>query len=563
MAETLPRQFGRYELLSVVLRDGFGTIYRANDTHYDREVWVRVLDGDLASDERTSDQFQRAARLASGLSHPNVPIVHEVGEADGLPFLSFRPAEGITLAERLRAESPIFPLRAAFIVSQITDALEYLNERWMSHGNLQDHSIWLSADDQVMLLDFGMALGMHAPEKDTEALANLAHEMVVGAPFSRTDATMRRPGIPWRRAEDRLGAEMWAILMRGVGHEGKPYAGFKEFRDDFVRAAETAGPPPRESRRLRLREQRGRARALAQQAGAAARLGQWERVSDLAGHALRLNPKDAEARQWLSRAMRVVGGEAPETLGPVLRKSRRRRYPIGLLLAAAVIVAGIGGGIWALTRPREAANPTATITLTPRPTQTAALPSATSVPIVVPTDTPIPTRVPPTATTAPATATTAPTDTPTPAPPTDTPTRAPTQTPVPPSPTPTRALHPAPTLLSPPNELHFEPQQTIVLQWSSVGPLADDEWYVVRVPHPLGEEVGVTRDTRWQVPTYVWLLRPLSGRFFWSVSVRVRISDEIPGNADLWPAAGAESAARSFVWLAGTRTPTPAPTPAP
>jgi hypothetical protein len=111
--------------------------------------------------------------------------------------------------------------------------------------------------------------------------------------------------------------------------------------------------------------------------------------------------------------------------------------------------------------------------------------------------------------------------------------------------------------------MHFEPQEAIVLSWSDVGPLAADEWYVVRIPHPLGEEVGVTRDTQWRVPAYVWLLRPPSGRLFWSVSVRVRASDEIPGNADLWPAAGAESAARSFVWLAGTRTPTPTATPAP
>ena len=561
MAETLPRQFGRYELLSVVLRDGFGTIYRANDTHYDREVWVRVLDGDLASDERTAEAFRRGARLASGLSHPNLPIVYEVGEADGLPFLSFRPAEGITLAERLRTESPIFPLRAAFIVSQVTDALEYLNERWMSHGNLQDHSIWLSADDQVMLLDFGMALGMHTVEKDTEALANLAHEMVVGAPFSRTDATMRRPGIPWRRAADRLGTEMWEILMRGVGHEGKPYAGFKEFRDDFVSAAETAEPPPRESRRQRIREQRERARALAQQAGAAARLGQWERVSELAGHALRLNPKDEEARQWLRRATRVLGGESPETLGPVIRKPARRRYPIGILLAAVVLVAAIGGGIWALTRPKQAAPPASTMTPTPRPTLTRALPTSTTVMVIAPTDTPQPTPAPPTPTntSAPARAT----DTSTPLPPTATATTPPTRTRVPPTATPTRALHAAPTLVSPPNETQFQPRDIITLRWSDVGPLADDEWYVVRIPHPQGEEVGVTRETQWQVPAYVWLLRPSSGRLYWSVSVRVRASEGIPGNADLWPAAGAESPASSFVWLAGTRTPTPTPTTTP
>lgn len=554
MAETFPRQFGRYELQGVVLRDGFGTIYRAHDTHYDRDVWVRVLDGDLASDPATSEQFQRAARLAASLSHPNLPLVYEVGEAEGLPFFSFRPAEGVTLSDRLRAESPIFPLRAAFIVSQIADALQYLNERWLSHGNLQDRSVWLSDDDQVMLLDFGMALGVHTPEKDAQALANLAHEMVVGAPFSRTDATMRRPGIPWRRAEDRLGPEMWQILMRGVGYEGKPFSDFREFADAFVQAAQTAGPPPRESRRKRRQEQRRRAQALAQQARAAARLGQWGRVAELAGHALRLNPKDAEARQWLRRATRVLGGEAPEAAPASRRRATPRRRYAAALLAIVALAAAVGGGIWALTRPHSAAP--ATAAPTPRPTEVQR-PTATATPVIViaPTDTPRPTVAP--------TAAEIPTDTPTPPASTPTPTQAPTRTPQPPTltPTATHALHPAPTLLSPPNEMHFEPQEAIVLRWTDVGPLADDEWYVVRIPHERGEEVGVTRDTQWQVPAYVWLLRPPSGRLFWSVSVRVRASEGIPGNADLWPAAGAESAPRSFVWLAGTRTPTPTPTP--
>ncbi len=116
MAETFPRRFGRYELRGVVLRDGFGTIYEAHDTHYDRDIWIRVLDGDLASDAPTAEQFRRAARLASSLSHPNLPLVYEVGENDGLPFLAFRPPEGVALADRLRTESPIFPLRAAFIL---------------------------------------------------------------------------------------------------------------------------------------------------------------------------------------------------------------------------------------------------------------------------------------------------------------------------------------------------------------------------------------------------------------------------------------------------------------
>lgn len=557
MAETFPRRFGRYELRGVVLRDGFGTIYEAHDTHYDRDVWLRVLDGDLASDAPTAERFRRAARLASSLSHPNLPLVYEVGENDGPPFLAFRPPEGVALADRLRTESPIFPLRAAFIVGQIADVLQYLNERWLSHGNLHDRSVWLSDEDQVTLLDFGMAPGIHTPEKDVEALANLAHEMVVGAPFARTDATMRRPGIPWRRAEDRLGTEMWQILMRGVGYEGKPFADFREFSDAFARAAETAGPPPRESRRKRRQEQRRRAQALAQQARAAARLGQWERVAELAGYALRLNPRNAEARQWGRRASRVLAGEVPETAAPPARPRRtvKRRYAATLVAFVAILVV-VGGGIWALARPKPAPAPLATPAPTARPTlASTAAPTATVAVVVAPTDTPRPSGMP--------TATPAPTDTPTPVPPTFTPTAGPTDTPRPPTPTPTRAPHPAPALLAPPDGMHFEPQETILLRWTDVGPLADDEWYVVRIPHEYGEEVGVTRETQWQIPAYVWLLRPPSGRLYWSVSVRVRITDEIPGNADQWPAAGAESPPRSFVWLAGTRTPTPMPTPTP
>lgn len=553
MAEELPRQFGRYQLLSVVMRDGFGTVYRAHDTRYERDVWVRVLDADLASDPATAEQFERAARLASTVSHPNLPQVYEIGIADDLPFTSFQPPDGVSLAERLLQESPIFPLRAAFIVSQTTDALQHLHDRWLSHGNLHDRSIWLSPDDQVMLLDMGMAPGVHTPEGDTQALANLAHEMVVGAPFARTDDTMRRPGIPWRRAEDRLGGEMWDILMRGVGYQGKPYESVQAFCDDFVQAAGTAGPPPRESRRHRRRDQRARAQALAQQAGAAARLGQWERVAELAGHALRLNPKDDDARQWLRRAGRILGGEAVAEMEPLLR-SRRRRAPVGLLLAALVFVGGLGVGIWALTRPRHASPPGVTATPSPRPTRTAALPTATEGVVIAPTAT----EQAPTQTPLRPTGTAAPTATATPVPPTEAPTEAPAgATAPPPTPTATRLLHAAPTPLAPADGIAFYGRNVpIVLRWSDAGPLAEDEWYVVRIPHPRGEEVGVTRETEWQVPAYMWWLRPPSARLFWSVGVRVRISEGVPGNADLWPAAGAESAPRSFVWLEHTPTPT-------
>jgi hypothetical protein len=127
----------------------------------------------------------------------------------------------------------------------------------------------------------------------------------------------------------------------------------------------------------------------------------------------------------------------------------------------------------------------------------------------------------------------------------------------------TRVFRPAPQPLRPNDGAVFHgATNDVVLEWSDVGPLAADEFYVVRIPHVRGEEVGVTKSTRWQVPSYLYWLRPANGQFQWSVAVRIRTTEGIPGTALVWPAVSAESTWRWFeLQPAGPSTPAGGVTP--
>src|SRR6185312_7482864 len=91
-------KLGPYEIVSLLGAGGMGEVYRARDTRLGRDVAVKVLQESLAGGEGW-DRFEREARAASALNHPNICAVHDVGEADGRPFLVMELLEGQTLRD--------------------------------------------------------------------------------------------------------------------------------------------------------------------------------------------------------------------------------------------------------------------------------------------------------------------------------------------------------------------------------------------------------------------------------------------------------------------------------
>ena len=149
--------FGQYEIVERVGAGGMGVVYRALDTRLGRAVALKMLPGEYTRDADRLQRFEREARAASALNHPNILTVHEIGEHDGAHYIATEYVEGETLRQ-LRARGPVAPAEAARIAAQVADALEVAHERGIIHRDIKPENIMLRRRDQIVkVLDFGLA----------------------------------------------------------------------------------------------------------------------------------------------------------------------------------------------------------------------------------------------------------------------------------------------------------------------------------------------------------------------------------------------------------------------
>jgi serine/threonine-protein kinase len=149
---------GRYRVLSHIADGGMASVYLALDTRLDREVALKVLRRDLASDDAFVSRFRREARSAARLSHPNVVAVFDQGEDDGTMFLAMEYVPGQTLREVMRAEGPLTPRAALDIMAPVLQALGAAHRGGIIHRDVKPENVILREDDgTVKVADFGLA----------------------------------------------------------------------------------------------------------------------------------------------------------------------------------------------------------------------------------------------------------------------------------------------------------------------------------------------------------------------------------------------------------------------
>jgi YVTN family beta-propeller protein len=145
-----------YRIERLLGRGGMGRVYLAEDTSLGRKVALKVLDPELAEDERFRDRFTRESRLAASLDHPNVVPIHEAGESDGVLFIAMRYVEGTDLARLIEAEGPLPLERTVSIVSQVAAALDAAHEQGLIHRDVKPGNILVGKGDHTYLTDFGL-----------------------------------------------------------------------------------------------------------------------------------------------------------------------------------------------------------------------------------------------------------------------------------------------------------------------------------------------------------------------------------------------------------------------
>ena len=162
-------------------RAGMGEVYRASDTRLDRAVAIKVLPSHLSDNPDARARFQREAKAISGLSHPHICTLHDVGHHDGVDFLVMELLEGRTLADRL--DSGPLPLEQVFRIGvEIADALDRAHRAGVVHRDLKPGNVMLTKSG-VKLLDFGLA--RIAPVKPaTSGLSVLPTEAAPSRPLT-------------------------------------------------------------------------------------------------------------------------------------------------------------------------------------------------------------------------------------------------------------------------------------------------------------------------------------------------------------------------------------------
>jgi TolB-like protein/tetratricopeptide (TPR) repeat protein len=147
---------GRYQIVGGLASGGMGEVYRAFDPRLGREVAIKVLPRSLSSDPDRVMRFEREARSASALNHPNIVTVHDVGEDGGVLYIAMELVDGQTL-RRLLAEGPLPAKKTLAIAVQIAEGLAKAHAAGIVHRDLKPENVMVTTDGFTKILDFGLA----------------------------------------------------------------------------------------------------------------------------------------------------------------------------------------------------------------------------------------------------------------------------------------------------------------------------------------------------------------------------------------------------------------------
>ena len=147
---------GPYEMVAQIGAGGMGVVWKAYDPSLKRHVAIKILPGKLTADPEWRRRFQREAEAAAALDHPNIAVIHQVGEQDGNPYIVMQFLEGQTLRQVLRL-GRLTTRRWLAVGIGIADGLAHAQKNGIVHRDLKPDNVMITSDGQIKILDFGLA----------------------------------------------------------------------------------------------------------------------------------------------------------------------------------------------------------------------------------------------------------------------------------------------------------------------------------------------------------------------------------------------------------------------
>jgi len=192
-----------YRILGPLGAGAMGEVYRARDTRLERDVAIKVLPAEFASDEERLRRFEREAKTLASLNHPNVAQIHSVERSDGISFLVLELVSGDTLDVRL-APGPIPIDECLDICRQIAEGLEAAHEAGIVHRDLKPANIRLTPEGVAKVLDFGLAKPIRVGPEVTDSSLATEDGRLLGTPTYMSPEQARGKTVDRR-------IDMWAF----------------------------------------------------------------------------------------------------------------------------------------------------------------------------------------------------------------------------------------------------------------------------------------------------------------------------------------------------------------